>query len=109
MRMVFGQWVFIVVCAVLDPDINIVVFLESGRLEPLEEFDRGGILLEFENYGLFDCAYFLELSRRFVVGFVDFKIVAGFPLGSDVNIEKRIRMKMKNARNGLFIFIYLIG
>jgi hypothetical protein len=54
-----------------------------------EEFESSGVFLELEYDGLFHGTYFLELRGGFVVGFIDFKIVAGFPLGIDVDIDKK--------------------
>jgi len=57
-------------------------------LKPLEECNCGLFFLEFEYDWLFDRTYFLEVRGGFVVCFVDFEIVACFPLSSDVDIDK---------------------
>jgi hypothetical protein len=44
-------------------------------------------VLEYD--GLFDGTDLLQMRWGFKVGFVDFEIVAGFPLSRDVDIEKK--------------------
>lgn len=100
---------FVIISAVLDPDIDIVVFFESGRLYFFKEINRVCVLLEFENYGLFYGTYFLELRGRFVVGLIDFKIVAGFPLGIDVDIDKKNEDENEKCEECTVHFLYILS